>query len=302
MANPIASVLIVGAGWNGRQIAAQCVAHGVRAFLTDNREETTQASLMWVSDHVAAMVAEGKWPSPSIDWCRELLSSIQSGDLGNLEVDLAIECVHEQISSKRRVLRDLSETLPASTVIASNSSYFTPSMLSKFVKHPQRFAHLHFHSPVWTATVVDIVPGPEASPDVLERLRELAIQIGQTPIVQTVENPGYIFNWVLQAMLKSSLELVERQVATPEDIEMSWKKITGMQLGPFGMMDLIGIDLIHQVLSNARWLGDYDETQKLIDILQPWLDRGELGVKTGQGFFDYTSTTQRDKVDAGTHH
>jgi 3-hydroxybutyryl-CoA dehydrogenase len=288
---PIASVLIVGAGWTGRQIAAQCVAHGIRTYLTDNRDETTQDSMHWVSEHVAWMVAEGKWSPKSIAWCHEMLSAVQPADLGKFDVDLSIECVHEQVSSKRRVLRDLSEMLPASTLITSNSSYFTPSMLSKFVKHPQRFAHFHFHSPVWTATVVDIVPGPDATADVAERLRKLAIQIGQTPIVQTVENPGYIFNWILQAMLKSSLELVERQVATPEDIEMSWKKITGMQLGPFGMMDLIGIDLIHQVLSNARWLGDYDETQKLIDILQPWLDRGELGVKTGQGFFDYTASS-----------
>ena len=290
MPSPIASVLIVGAGWNGRQIAAQCVAHGVRTYLTDNREETMEASMRWIAEHVASMVAEQKWPTESSLRCREMLSAVEPSELGRVDVDLSIECVHEQISAKRRVLRDLSETLAASTLIASNSSYFTPSMLNKFVQHPQRFAHLHFHSPVWTATVVDIVPGPEASPDVTERLRKFALQIGQTPIVQTVENPGYIFNWILQAMLKSSLELVERQVATPEDIEMSWKKITGMQVGPFGMMDLIGIDLIHQVLSNARWLGDYDETQKLIDVLQPWLDRGELGVKTGQGFFDYTSS------------
>jgi 3-hydroxybutyryl-CoA dehydrogenase len=162
-------------------------------------------------------------------------------------------------------------------------------MLNKFVAHPERFAHFHFHLPVWRATVVDIVPGPDALPDVSERLRMLALKIGQTPIIQTVENPGYIFNWILQSMLRSSLELVERQVATPDDIETSWKTITGMQTGPFGMMDLIGIDLIHQVLSNARWSGDYEETQKLIDFLQPWLDRGELGVKTGQGFFNYSS-------------
>jgi 3-hydroxybutyryl-CoA dehydrogenase len=300
MPRPIASVLIVGAGWNGRQVAAQCVAHGIRTYLTDNREEATEASLRWILEHVSTMVAEKKWPPTALEGIDERLFSVQVGELGSLGVDLAIECVHEQISSKRRVLRDLSETLSETTLIASNSSYFTPSMLSKFVMHPERFGHFHFHSPVWNATIVDIVPGPQASADVAERLRALAIQIGQTPIVQTVENPGYIFNWILQAMLKSSLELVERKVATPEDIEMSWKTVTGMQLGPFGMMDLIGIDLIHQVLSNARWMGDYEETQKLIDILQPWLDRGELGVKSGQGFFDYND--QRNKADVGTNH
>ncbi len=300
MHRPIASVLIVGAGWTGRQIAAQCVAHGIRTYVTDKQEEATGASVRWILEHIKSMVSEKKWPPSAMTGTEKSLIPVLTRELDRLDVDLAIECVHEQVSSKRRVLRDLSETLPVTTLIASNSSYFTPSMLSRFVKHPERFAHLHFHSPVWTATIVDIVAGPQASAEVAEQLREFSVRIGQTPIVQSIENPGYVFNWILQAMLRSSLELVERKVATPEDIEMSWKKITGMQLGPFGMMDLIGIDLIHQILSNARWMGDYDETQKLIDILQPWLDRGELGVKSGQGFFDYSA--QQEKVDVGTNH
>ncbi len=146
------------------------------------------------------------------------------------------------------------------TIIASNSSYFVPSMLTRFVSQPQRFAHLHFHSPVWRATIVDIVPGPETDPAIVSRLHDFASAIGQTPIVQSVEKPGYIFNWLLQATLKASLELVDRRVASPENIDLAWTRITGMERGPFGMMDLIGIDLIHQVLSNARWLGDYDGT------------------------------------------
>jgi len=290
MQTPISSVLVVGAGWNGRQVAAQCAAHGIRTYLADCRHEVTLEAVRWSSGYVSERVAERTWPEETIEKCRDLLVATEMSDIGGLSVDLAIECVHEQVSSKRRILRDLSALLPESTVIASNSSYFTPSMLSKFVEHPQRFAHFHFHSPVWSASIVDIILGPEANPQLSPRLEMLAKQIGQTPIVQTVENPGYIFNWILQGMLKSSLELVDRQVATPENIELSWKKITGMSVGPFGLMDLIGIDLIHQVLSNARWLGNYDETQKLIDILQPWLDRGELGVKTGQGFFDYSSS------------
>ena len=284
----ISSVLIIGAGWNGRQVAAQCAAHGIRTYLADARHDAAMESIPWSVGYVAERVAERVWPEQSIDKCRDLLIAIEMSDIGSLDIDLAIECVHEQVSSKRRVLREISAILPETTIVASNSSYFTPSMLSKFVEHPQRFAHIHFHSPVWTATIVDIVLGPDADPEILERLRKFAKRIGQTPIVQSVENPGYIFNWILQAMLKSSLELVDRKVASPEDIELSWKKITGMSVGPFGLMDLIGIDLIHQVLSNARWLGDYDETQKLIDILQPWLDRGQLGVKSGQGFFDYS--------------
>lgn len=288
MQRPIDSVLIVGAGWNGRQVAAQCAAHGIRTFLTDKRHEAMHESIAWMESHLSMMAAENIWASNLIVQCHKMLSIVECTKIGELDVHLAIECVHEQISVKRRVLREISSHLPQSTIITSNSSYFTPSMLSKFIEHPHRFAHMHFHSPVWTATIVDIVLGPEALPEISERLQQFAKAIGQIPIVQTVENPGYIFNWILQAMVKSSLELVDRKVATPEDIELSWKTITGMRVGPFGLMDLIGIDLIHQVMSNARWLGDYDETQKLIDILKPWLDRGDLGVKTGQGFFDYS--------------
>ncbi|MDZ4850945.1 MAG: 3-hydroxyacyl-CoA dehydrogenase NAD-binding domain-containing protein [Pirellulaceae bacterium] len=288
MPSSISSVFVVGAGWNGRQVAAQCVAHGIRTFLSDTSDETMHRSIDWIHQHTATMVSENVWPANSIDLAKSNLIAVKPAAIAALQVELAIECVHEQISSKRRVLRELSETLPKTAIIASNSSYFMPTTLSKFVEHPERFAHFHFHSPVWTATIVDVVLGPEAKSEIADQLVEFAKKIGQTPILQNVENPGYIFNWILQAMLKASLELVERRVASPEEIELSWKTITAMRVGPFGMMDQIGIDLIHQVMSNARWLGDYDKTQKLIDILQPLLDRGELGVKSGQGFFDYS--------------
>ena len=160
-------------------------------------------------------------------------------------------------------------------------------MMQPHVISPERFANFHFHVPVWRATLVDIASGPMTDDATVQRLVDLSIRIGQTPLVQRIENPGYVFNWMLKALLQSALQLVDRKVAQPADIDMAWKKVTGMPIGPFGIMDQIGVDLIHQTMSHARFVDGDEEWQPLVDILQPYVDSNRLGVKTGHGFFDY---------------
>jgi len=201
--------------------------------------------------------------------------------------DLVLESVSEQFSLKRRIIQNCSKRFPAPTIIASNSSYFTPSMMQPHATSPERFANFHFHVPIWRATLADIVPGPLTNKSTLDRLVAFAMRIGQTPLIQTVENPGYVFNWMLKALLQSALQLVDRGVANPADIDMAWKKVTGMPIGPFGMMDQIGVDLIHQTMSHARFVDGDEAWQPLVDLLQPYIESNRLGVKTGQGFFDY---------------
>jgi 3-hydroxybutyryl-CoA dehydrogenase len=171
--------------------------------------------------------------------------------------------------------------------VASNSSYFVPSTFSKHVRHPERYAHFHFHVPIWKATVVDVASGPQTSEETLERLSLLAKKIGQTPIVQRRENSGYVFNAMLKSVLKSALELLDRDVATAEDIDLAWTKATGMPIGPFGIMDQIGLDILVQTMSNGRFVDGDEVWCPLIAKLQPYIDAGHLGVKTGKGFYNY---------------
>jgi len=165
------------------------------------------------------------------------------------QAGLAIESVPEQISLKRRVLRRISDLVSEDCIIVSNSSYFVPSLLSQFVQHPNRYAHLHFHVPVLRDSVADIVGCESTSSQVVQRLAELCHRIQQHPLILKREHPGYVFNWLLQSVLKAALELVASDVAEIEDIDLSWKSVTGMSVGPFGMMDQIGIDVIDQQLA-----------------------------------------------------
>lgn len=284
---PIQRVLIIGAGWTGRQIAGQMVAFGLDVTLVDNNSQALDVSRAWILDQRESFFEQGYWPDVSHE---QLASRIHTATGINAvagEFDLVLESVSEQFSLKRRIIKAYSERFQPPTIIASNSSYFTPSMMQPHVVSPERFANFHFHVPIWRATLVDIASGPMTEDTTVQRLVVLAIRIGQTPLVQRIENPGYVFNWMLKALLQSALQLVDRKVAQPADIDMAWKIVTGMPIGPFGIMDQIGVDLIHQTMSHARFVDGDEEWQPLVDILQPYVDSNRLGVKTGQGFFDY---------------
>ena len=284
---PIQRALIIGAGWTGRQIAGQMASHGLDITLVDRDASALEVSRTWILDQRASFVEQGHWPEVSHDQLANRISIANDIDGVAGKFDLVIESVSEQFSLKRRIIKSYSERFPSPTIIASNSSYFTPSMIQPHVISPERFANFHFHVPVWRATLVDIASGPMTDDATVQRLVVLSIRIGQTPLVQRIENPGYVFNWMLKALLQSALQLVDRKVAQPADIDMAWKKVTGMPIGPFGIMDQIGVDLIHQTMSHARFVDGDEEWQPLVDILQPYVDSNRLGVKTGQGFFDY---------------
>ena len=284
---PIQRVLIIGAGWTGRQIAGQMASHGLDVTLVDNHSAALEVSREWILEQREPFSEQGYWPDVPREELAGRIHTAADIDALTGEFDLILESVSEQFSLKRRIIKTYSERFASPTIIASNSSYFTPSMMQPHVISPGRFANLHFHVPIWRATLVDIASGPATDDATIQRLVVLAIRIGQTPLVQRIENPGYVFNWMLKALLQSALQLVDRKVALPADIDMAWKKVTGMAIGPFGIMDQIGVDLIHQTMSHARFVDGDEEWQPLVDILQPYVDSNRLGVKTGQGFFDY---------------
>lgn len=285
---------LVGAGWTGRQIAGQMVTHGIYVRVIDPSRSALDATRSWMEQQLEPLHRDGFWPQCTPSQLSERLELLTANPSSESLEDpgLVLECVPEQVALKRRILRSYAERYGSGTILASNSSYFVPSTFSKHIVAPERFAHFHFHVPIWRAALVDIAAGPETNEETLSSLADLAHRIGQTPLIQRTENTGYVFNWMLKALLQSALQLADRNVASPSQIDMAWKIATGMPTGPFGIMDQIGLDIIQHTMSHARFVEGDAAWGKLLEQLQPLVDAGHLGVKSGKGFFDYGDPSQ----------
>lgn len=301
----IVRVLIVGAGWTGRQIAARMAQHGIEVWIRDRNREVCEDAIAWIQalsprDEKTEVSHGELHASPGADEppkSEHFVDRVKIWDPANpADVQLVLECVPEQVSIKKRTLRQLSSEFPGPIIIASNSSYFVPSVLGQFVSETRRFAHLHFHVPVLRTSVVDVSSHSDTDLQVVDLLSDLVRQIRHAPIVLSREHPGYIFNWLLQSVLSSALELAEKGVASPETIDQSWKAVTGMPLGPFGIMDQIGLDVIEQVLHNSKWAPTEPvKTEQLLAMIRPMVADGKLGTKTGSGFYNYDQLTHEQQ-------
>lgn len=284
---PIKTILVVGAGWVGRQIAMTMAASGCHVIMCDRDASIVKQAIEWTRSQASRLVEAGTWTDQQRTTSTELLTGTISKNRIATSPDLVLECVPEQASLKKRVLRELGKEFGDHVIIASNSSYFVPSMFQTAIRFPERFAHYHFHVPVFITKAVDIMPWSGTNPIVVERLTEFSLRIGQKPLLCRSEHPGYVFNWLLQALLKAAMELAQQGVADPDEIDQRWMDLTGMTRGPFWIMDQIGLDVTQQVLQNGRFAKPI-ATEALIKFLEPYVAAGKLGQKSGEGFFSYS--------------
>jgi 3-hydroxybutyryl-CoA dehydrogenase len=173
-------------------------------------------------------------------------------------------------------------------VFTTNTSSLLPSKIARDVGRPERFCAFHFHQPVWQANVVDIMPHPGTGTDVVDLLEGLAVRINQVPIALKKESAGYVFNAMLHVVLSAAMQLHAEDVAAVEDVDRAWMGVTKMPIGPFGILDLVGIDLANDVVSEKTKLAAFlPRVRRIRGMLQTKVDAGELGAKSGKGFYEY---------------
>ncbi len=204
------------------------------------------------------------------------------------DADVLVEAVPEEPKLKRRVLGRFDAICPPRTIFTTNTSTLLPSQLAKASKRPERLIALHFHLPVWVNNVADVMPHSATAPDVTELVRGFARRIGQIPIVLQREHHGYVFNAMYSAMNREAITLAERGIASIEDIDRAWMGVAKSPTGPFGAFDYIGIDTVWAITNYwARRLFYIRQLRRSEKFLKAYVDRGELGVKTGRGFYTY---------------
>lgn len=294
----IQRVLVIGAGTMGGQIALQCAMHGLDVSLYDNDPKALENGMARVRGYARRLVEAGRAGPDALERITpttDLASAAASADLVS-------ESVPEDPALKGRVFAELNALCSSHTIFTTNTSTLLPSMFAAAGGQPERLAALHFHLPVWDANVADVMAHPGTAPEVVATLVAFARRIGQIPIVARKESPGYVFNAMLSALNEAALKLAANGVADFPDVDRAWMGVMKMPIGPFGIMDAVGLDTVWKITD--FWAGVTNDPQQRAnaDFVKGYLDRGRLGVKSGGGFYNYPEPAfSRDGfLEAGT--
>lgn len=296
-------VAVIGAGTMGRQISLQIARHGFPVALYDTDPNALEAAEQAQRTTIAGWSAVGRVSdATAIDIFDKLR---YTADLASAcsDVDLAIEAAPEKVELKRGVFAQLDRLLPPGAIIATNSSSIRVSALQDATERPERVANLHFYLPVWDSPMVEVGGGSCTRPEVLEALCDFARAIAILPLRVRRESTGFVFNRVWRAVKKEVLRVADSGVASIEDIDRAWMIKFGREKPPpFAQMDRIGLDVIRDIeLHYAAESGDPADLPP--PLLTDRVDQGDLGVKSGRGFYEYPDPAwQRDDFldpDAG---
>ncbi len=282
----IRRILVIGAGTMGQQIGFHCAACGFDVTFFDTSQEALKNALEQAKKLAKIYVREDRMTRDSADLAlARMRSTVDPEDAGH-DADFVSESVPEDPELKGRVFAQFHAICPAHTIFTTNTSSLVPSQFAEATGRPEQFAALHFHDLRFNR-VVDIMPHPGTSKETVELIEALAEKAGWIPIMLKKESPGYVFNAMLMEFLKSAQTLAASGVATVADIDRSWMGVMQTEVGPFGIMDSIGLDTVWKITDYwAKQLGDA-QYRANADFLKPYVDKGLLGLKSGEGFYRY---------------
>jgi 3-hydroxybutyryl-CoA dehydrogenase len=271
----------------GQEISLQCALYGYDVTLYDVAEDALRAATTRQEAVLTGFAAEGQLTEAAVDATLDrIITTVDPGEAA-AGADLLSECVPEKPGLKSEVFAQFNQLCPPRTIFTTNTSSFVPSMFAQATGRPAQFAALHFHHVVWVSNVVDIMPHEGTAQETVDLLHAFARRIGQIPIVSQKENHGYVFNAMLNAVNDAALTLAANGIAAIEDVDRAWMGVMKMPIGPFGILDGVGLDTAWDITAHwAQVLSD-PQLQKNADFLREYVDQGHLGAKSGKGFYTY---------------
>ena len=283
---PIERVCLCGAGYLGWQISLQCASQGIPVRLFDISEEALERASEHIRHELQTWTSEGNITLEDVE---AILGRVSfHNDLAKAVegVDLVIEAVPERLDLKREVFAQLADVCDDATILATNSSSIRISKIEDATGRLDKVLNTHFYNTPWRRSIVELMRGTGTSDETLERVREFMVSIGITPLMVLRESTGFIFNRVWRAIKRECLHLVDQGVSSFQDVDRAWMTLYETPYGPFGMMDGVGLDVVRDIE-----MVYYEESGAERDVpprlLLEMIERGELGVKPGKGFYTY---------------
>jgi 3-hydroxybutyryl-CoA dehydrogenase len=279
-------ILVVGAGAMGSQIAMVCALAGHDTTVTDVTDDALDRARSQLQARLDRDVAKERRTREDVDAAFARLTFTTDLDAAAAGADLVIEAAVEKLDVKREVFARLDKAAPPHTILTTNSSAIMSSQLADATGRPDRVANMHFFNPALVMRCVEVVGSDDTSPETMETVTALARRLGKEPVVLHKEIPGFVANRILGAVRDEAIFLLEQGVSSVEDIDTACRTALGHPMGPFELMDLTGIDIgYHAKLARHDITGDPRDlpSRTVTDLVE----RGDLGRKTGKGFYSY---------------
>ncbi len=281
----IERVCVIGAGFMGQQIATVAVMCGniVTAFdpgpdaPAKAMEELKKIFALQGNQEQEKNLIEMK---EKIKYCENLANAVA-------DTDLIIEAVPEKMDLKKEILAQIDKEAPSSAIIASNSSSIPVVKLEDAIKRKDKVLNIHFDAPLIQRPMVDIMPGTATSNETIEKAIAWAESIGCVPVVVKKPIMGYLGNRLWRVVKRESLMLWDEGYGDVTEIDRAWMLQFGVDLGPFAMMDAVGLDVVYDI-EMAYYNESGDPKDKPPDALKEMIDKGELGLKTNKGFYNWS--------------
>lgn len=287
MNGQIKNVTIIGAGFMGKQIAVQAALHGTSVRLYDSSPEVIASTRDDLTNQINGFFSFGILQGKPEDTLERISyhEDLRQASAGS---DLVLEAVPENLDLKKRIFKELEKILPEGAILASNSSSIPISKIEGAVECRDRVANIHFYAPVSKNNFTDIMGGSCTGEEVLVRCKDWVESIGCIPLLVKKECMGFVFNRVWHAVKKECLASWAGGHADYKDIDRAWMIFTGMAMGPFAMMDGVGLDVVYDI-EMEYFKDSHDPKDKPPRLLHEMVKRGELGLKTKKGFYDWTN-------------
>jgi len=280
-------VTVVGAGTMGAGIAYAVALAGFEVCLTDSRAEALPLALGRLNDLLAVAVKRGKLTEPERFAVSAQLRAEHQFAPAVSGAELVIEAVHEHLGVKQQLFGEMERAAPPDALLATNTSSLSVADIAAAVQDPGRVVGIHFFNPVHAMKLVEVVTHPRASPAAVERAVAFARALDKEPIV-VQDSPGFASSRLGLALGLEAMRMLERGVASAEDIDKAMELGYNHPMGPLKLTDLVGLDVrlaiaeyLHQRLKEAQ----FEPPQ----ILRDKVAKGELGKKTGKGFYSWSA-------------
>jgi 3-hydroxybutyryl-CoA dehydrogenase len=280
----VRKVGVVGLGTMGAGIAQVCVQAGVETVGREVSQELAERARRRIAHYLGRGVEKGRLTPEQRDAAlARLTTTTELADLAGC--DLVVEAVVEELDAKRELFRELEDVVAPEAVLATNTSALSVTEIASVTERPERVVGMHFFNPAPVLPLVEVVRTDAASEDAVETAYAFAERVGKQPI-RCADTPGFVVNRILIPLLNDCVRVLDEAGVSPEDLDTAMTAGLNWPIGPCALIDLIGIDVhvhaseaLHSALGEARM----EPPPRLVEMR----DTGELGRKSGRGFFAY---------------